>query len=187
MFGVGMAAVTNDQRSAAKRINFGLAYGRGARSLSAQLGTDEDRARELIDEYFANYPKVQEYLQGTADRALKERTLRTLSGRVRKFGETSGLDRQRRGALRREAMNFPIQGASADIAKLAMIHIQRDLQDTQARLVNTIHDEFVVECPQELAQEVAARVERAMTRAGETLLKSVPVEVESTISPEWRK
>jgi DNA polymerase-1 len=187
MFGVGMEEVTKDQRSAAKRINFGLAYGRGARSLSAQLGTDENRARELIDEYFANYPKVQKYLLETANRALKERTLRTLSGRVRKFGETSGLDRQARGALRREAMNYPIQGASADIAKLAMIHIRQELEGFDAKLVNSIHDEFVVECREELAQEVSERVSRAMTRAGASLLKKVPVEVEVAVSPEWRK
>ncbi|HEV3477321.1 MAG TPA: DNA polymerase, partial [Rubrobacteraceae bacterium] len=92
------------------RINFGLAYGRGPKSLSAQLGTDEDRARELIDEYFANYPRVQKYLQDTANEAMRTRTLRTLSGRVRNFKDTSGLSSMERGALRREAMNYPIQG-----------------------------------------------------------------------------
>src|ERR687885_2040676 len=85
MFGVKNDEVTKEQRSAAKRINFGLAYGRGAKSLSAQLGTNEERARALIDEYFANYPKVQRYLQETANEAMRTRTLRTLSGRVRKF------------------------------------------------------------------------------------------------------
>ncbi|TCJ20654.1 bifunctional 3'-5' exonuclease/DNA polymerase [Rubrobacter taiwanensis] len=187
MFGVPMEEVTGEQRSAAKRINFGLAYGRGAQSLSAQLGTDEERARELIDEYFASYPKVQRYLQGAAEKALRQRTLRTLSGRVRKFGDTSGLDRKARSALRREAMNFPIQGSSADIAKLAMIHMRRELEGLDARLVNSIHDEFVVECREEIAGEVAERVRRSMLRAGETLLRRVPVEVEVAISPEWRK
>src|SRR5918992_3848324 len=104
MFGVKRDEVTRDQRSAAKRINFGLAYGRGAKSLSAQLGTDEERARALIDEYFANYPKVQRYLQSTASKAMKTRTLRTLSGRVRKFGDVSGLDSVAKGSMRREAM-----------------------------------------------------------------------------------
>ena len=75
MYGVPMEAVTKDQRSDAKRINFGLMYGRGARSLSAQLGTDEERGRQLIDEYFANYPKVQRFLQRTANRAMRDRTL----------------------------------------------------------------------------------------------------------------
>jgi hypothetical protein len=83
-------------------------YGRGARSLSAQLGTDEERGRQLIDEYFANYPKVQRFLQRTANRAMRDRTLRTLAGRVRKFGNDPVADD--RGAMRREAMNFPIQG-----------------------------------------------------------------------------
>ena len=187
MFGVEKGEVTKEQRTAAKRINFGLAYGRGARSLSAQLGTDEERARTLINEYFATYERVQRYLQGTASRALKEGTLRTLSGRVRKFGDVSGLDRERKSALRREAMNFPIQGSSADIAKLALIYIRRELEGLDARLINSIHDEFVIECREELAEEVSGRVSEAMIRAGAVLLKKVPAEVEAAISREWRK
>ncbi|MGF1471307.1 MAG: bifunctional 3'-5' exonuclease/DNA polymerase [Rubrobacteraceae bacterium] len=108
MYGVGLEEVSKEQRSDAKRINFGLMYGRGAKSLSAQLGTDEERGRRLIDEYFANYPKVQRFLQSTANKASRERTLRTLAGRLRKFGPGSGVDD--RGAMRREAMNYPIQG-----------------------------------------------------------------------------
>jgi DNA polymerase-1 len=187
MFGVEKDGVTKEQRSAAKRINFGLAYGRGAKSLSAQLGTDEERARALIDEYFANYPKVQRYLQSTAARAMKTRTLRTLSGRVRKFGDPSKLDSVTKGAMRREAMNYPIQGASADIAKLALNYVREELEGIDARLINCIHDEFVVECAEEIAAEVSEKTKAAMIRAGEKLLKRVPVEVEAAISHEWQK
>jgi DNA polymerase-1 len=187
MYGVAKEEVTKDQRSAAKRINFGLMYGRGAKSLSAQLGTDEERARELIDEYFANYPKVQRYLQNTANEAMKTRTLRTLSGRVRKFGDTSGLGSAERGALRREAMNFPIQGAASDIAKLALGYIREELKDLDAQLINSIHDEFVVECAEGEASEVSQRTKAAMIRAGEEVLEKVPVEVEVAASREWRK
>ena len=185
MYNVSMDEVTKAQRTAAKRINFGLMYGRGARSLSAQLGTDEEHGRQLIDEYFANYPKVQRFLQRTANRAARDRTLRTLAGRVRKFGNDPVADD--RGAMRREAMNYPIQGASADIAKLALSYIRRELKDTDARLINSIHDEFVVECAEELAPEVSEKTRQAMTRAGEKLLKKVPVEVEVEVSREWRK
>src|ERR687893_899483 len=187
MFGVDQDEVTKEQRSAAKRINFGLMYGRGAKSLSAQLGTDEDRARGLIDEYFANYPKVRQYLQGTASRALRDRTLRTLTGRVRKFGDTSGLGSVERGAMRREAMNYPIQGAASDIAKLALAYVREELEEFDARLINSIHDEFVVECAEEIAPVVAERTRAGMIRAGEEILEKVPVEVEVAISPEWRK
>jgi DNA polymerase-1 len=185
MYNVSMDEVTKAQRTAAKRINFGLMYGRGARSLSAQLGTDEERGRQLIDEYFANYPKVQRFLQRTANRATRDRTLRTLAGRVRKFGNDSVADD--RGAMRREAMNYPIQGASADIAKLALSYIHRELDGTDARLINSIHDEFVVECAEELAPEVSEKTRRAMIRAGEKLLEKVPVEVEVEVSREWKK
>ena len=187
MFGVEMDEVTKEQRSAAKRINFGLMYGRGPKSLSAQLGTDEERARGLIDEYFANYPKVRRYLQGTAARAMKTRRLRTLSGRIRKFGDTSNLGSAEKGAMRREAMNFPIQGASADIAKLALAYVREELEGLDARLINCIHDEFVVECAEEIAPKVAECAKVAMNRAGEEILEKVPVEVEVAISREWRK
>jgi len=182
-----MDEVTKEQRSTAKRINFGLMYGRGPKSLSAQLGTDEERARGLIDEYFANYPKVRRYLQGTAARAMKTRRLRTLSGRIRKFGDTSNLGSAEKGAMRREAMNFPIQGASADIAKLALAYVREELEGLDARLINCIHDEFVVECAEEIAPKVAECAKVAMNRAGEEILEKVPVEVEVAISREWRK
>ena len=185
MYGVAMEEVTKDQRSDAKRINFGLMYGRGAKSLSAQLGTDEARGRQLIDEYFNNYPKVQRFLQRTANRATRDRTLRTLAGRVRKFGNDPVEDD--RGAMRREAMNYPIQGSSADIAKLALAYMRKDLEGMDARLVNSIHDEFVVECREDLAAEVSEKMRGAMKRAGERILEKVPVEVEVVVSREWTK
>ena len=185
MYNVSMDGVTKDQRTAAKRINFGLMYGRGARSLSAQLGTDEERGRQLIDEYFANYPKVQRFLQRTANRAMRDRTLRTLAGRVRKFGNDPVADD--RGAMRREAMNYPIQGAASDIAKLALVYVREEVEGLDARLINSIHDEFVIECAEEQATEVSEKTQAAMVRAGEDILEKVPVQVEVEISREWRK
>ena len=185
MYNVSMDEVTKDQRSAAKRINFGLMYGRGARSLSAQLGTDEERGRQLIDEYFANYPKVQRFLQRTANRAMRDRTLRTLAGRVRTFGSDPVADD--RGAMRREAMNYPIQGAASDIAKLALVYVREEVEGLDARLINSIHDEFVLECAEEQATEVSEKTQAAMVRAGEDILEKVPVQVEIEVSREWRK
>jgi DNA polymerase-1 len=185
MYGVPMEEVSREQRSDAKRINFGLMYGRGARSLSAQLGTDEERGRQLIDEYFANYPKVQRFLQRTANRAVRDRELRTLAGRVRKFRTDPVADD--RGAMRREAMNYPIQGAASDIAKLALGYVREELEDLDARLINCIHDEFVVECAEEVSGDVSERTKAAMIRAGEEVLEKVPVDVEVVVSREWRK
>lgn len=187
MFGIPREQVTKEQRSAAKSINFGLVYGRGPKSLSVQLGTDEQTARRLIEDYFASYPEVRSYLHGTAQRALNTRTLRTLAGRVRKFGEVAGRSRAERAALRREAMNFPIQGTSADITKLAFIQLRRDLRGLDARIVNSIHDEFVVECREEQATQTAHLVQQAMVTAGKYILKKVPVEVEVVISKVWKK
>jgi DNA polymerase-1 len=92
-----------------------------------------------------------------------------------------------RGAMRREAMNYPIQGASADIAKVALGYCRRELEDLDARLINCIHDEFVVECAQDIAEDVVEKTKAAMVRAGEALLNKVPVEVEVATSQEWRK
>ena len=89
--------------------------------------------------------------------------------------------------MRREAMNYPIQGASADIAKLALVYVREDLAGLDARLINSIHDEFVVECSQERAEEVSEKTREAMVRAGEDVLEKVPVEVETVVSREWRK
>ena len=124
-------------------------------------------------------------MQGTANKASRDRKLHTLAGRVRKFGRNSGVDDK--GAMRREAMNYPIQGSSADIAKLALSYIRKELEDLDARLINSIHDEFVVECAEELAEEVSGRMKRAMVQAGEKILEKVPVEVEVVVSREWRK
>jgi DNA polymerase I-like protein with 3'-5' exonuclease and polymerase domains len=104
---------------------------------------------------------------------------------MRKFGNDPVEDD--RGAMRREAMNYPIQGSSADIAKLALAYMRRDLEGLDARLVNSIHDEFVVECREDLAPEVSEKMRGAMTKAGERILEKVPVEVEVTVSREWTK
>jgi len=111
--------------------------------------------------------------------------LRTLAGRVRKFGNNPVADD--RGAMRREAMNYPIQGASADIAKLALGYVRDGLEGLEARLINCIHDEFVVECAQEVSGEVSERTRKAMIQAGEEILSKVPVDVEVVVSHEWRK
>lgn len=118
---------------------------------------------------------------------MKTRTLRTLSGRVRKFPDPSGMDSLAKGGMRREAMNYPVQGASADIAKVALAYVRQELRGLDARLINCIHDEFVIECAEEIAPEVSEKIKAAMTRAGGKLLKKVPAEVEVAISREWRK
>jgi DNA polymerase-1 len=89
--------------------------------------------------------------------------------------------------MRREAMNYPIQGASADIAKLALGYVREELEGLDARLINCIHDEFVAECAEDISGEVSEMTREAMIRAGEEILNKVPVEVEVVISREWSK
>jgi DNA polymerase-1 len=89
--------------------------------------------------------------------------------------------------MRREAMNYPIQGAASDIAKLALVYVREELEGLDAHLINCIHDEFVIECAEEQATEVSEETQAAMVRAGEDILEKVPVEVETVVSREWRK
>ena len=104
---------------------------------------------------------------------------------MRKFGNDPVADD--RGAMRREAMNYPIQGAASDIAKLALVYVREEIEGLDARLINSIHDEFVIECAEEQATEVSEKTRGAMVRAGEDILEKVPVQVEVEVSREWRK
>ena len=112
---------------------------------------------------------MQRFLQRTANRATRDRTLRTIAGRLRKYGNSSVSDD--RGALRREAMNYPIQAAASDISKLALGYVREEIEGLEAQLINSIHEEFVVECAEDVAPEVSDRTKRAVIRAGRTSSK----------------
>lgn len=120
MYGVLIEKITDTQRSSAKAISFGIVYGMTSSGLAARLRIEEEAASDLIDQYFAAYPKVKEYLDGNSMQALRTGMLRTPIGRIRRFGDSSAMMPAERAAVRRAAMNFPIQGACADGLKLAL-------------------------------------------------------------------
>ena len=117
---------------------------------------------------------------------MRERETRTRSGRLVRF-EFDDSDRGQVAGIVRLGKNVPVQGGSADITKIAMVLLDEALVDIDACLVNTIHDELVVECDAAVADEARARVERAMTAAGREYIKSIPVVVETLISEAWMK
>jgi DNA polymerase-1 len=186
MFGIPMDAVTKTQRNQAKGINFGLAYGRGAVSLASVLGVEPEVAKALIAQYFKSYRRVGDWLEATGRTAVREKELRSLSGRRARwnFDET---DRQKVGAAERQGKNFPIQATNADIIKAAMIQLPQALQPLGARLVNCVHDELVVEAPTETAEQAALAVKQVMEDAGRAYLKEVPVVVEVAVDDAWTK
>ena len=186
IFNVASDAVTSEQRSFAKRINFGVVYGIGAQRVANLTGISIDEARALLSRYFQTYPRLDAWLREAAVRATRERQARTASGRLARF-RFDPEDRQAVSLAERNGKNTPIQGSSADILKRALRLLHEELRGTSACLVNIIHDEIVVEADANQAEEIAQCVERAMCQAGEEYVKKVPVKVESVIADEWLK
>ena len=186
VFGVAEDQVTKEQRDFAKRLNFGVVYGIGAQRFSMMTGLGVPEAEDVLRRYFATYRKLDAYLRESASRAVDEKQARTGSGRLVRFNYDPS-DRQQISMTQRNGKNAPIQGTSADILKRALRLLNDELRDTSARIVNIIHDEIVVEADESEAQAVSAKVERAMTAAGEDYLHNVPVKVEHHIACEWTK
>lgn len=186
IFGIETDAVTPDQRSFAKRLNFGVVYGIGVQRFAKMTGLSESQAEDTLRRYFATYPRMDNWLRTQAKAVLTERTARTLTGRLARmrFNEN---DRAEVGAAQRYAKNMPIQGTSADILKRALRLLQDDIQGTSAKLVNIVHDEIIVETDASEAEETARKLEGSMLNAGREFLKDVPVKVDLSISDEWSK
>jgi DNA polymerase-1 len=186
VFGVEQDQITGDQRSFAKRLNFGVVYGIGAQRFSMMTGLSVTEAEDVLRRYFATYRKLDTYLRESASRAVSEKQARTASGRLVRFNFDAS-DRQQVSMTQRNGKNAPIQGTSADILKRALRLLNDDLHSTSGKIVNIIHDEIVVEVEESESEEVAQKVERAMCSAGEEYVQTVPVKVEFQIASEWAK
>ncbi|MFN2491455.1 MAG: DNA polymerase [Pyrinomonadaceae bacterium] len=186
VFNVSLDQVSKEQRDFAKRLNFGVVYGIGAQRFSLMTGLSVGEAENVLRKYFATYRQLDTYLHEAANRAVRDKQARTGSGRLVRF-RYDEQDRQQISMTKRNGKNTPIQGTSADILKRALRLLKDELRDTNAQIVNIIHDEIVVEADADEAEEVARKVERAMCAAGEEYLKTVPVKVETEIADEWVK
>jgi DNA polymerase-1 len=186
VFNASLDQVTKEQRDFAKRLNFGVVYGIGAQRFAMMTGLSVPDAENVLRRYFATYRQLDAYLRDAANRAVTERQARTASGRLVRFRYDEN-DRQQISMTQRNGKNTPIQGTSADILKRALRLLKEELSDTNAQIVNIIHDEIVVEADADEAQAVAEKVERVMCAAGQEYLKTVPVKVETEIADEWVK
>lgn len=190
MFGIPIDKVDKDKRFQAKSINFGLMYGRGARSLAVQLGISEREAKALLQKYFKQYHGVMEWLDKVAKEAVRLGRSTTLGGRKRYYQRINpgdpGYERQV-GHIERQGKNTPIQGTSADMIKKAMVYVYKRFREKglDATPIHTVHDEIVVEAKEDQAEETAKILGKEMKRAGETFLKIVPVKVGVVISDIW--
>ena len=159
--------VTHDQRRQAKTINFAVIYGASPFRVAIELGITQVRASELIKAYLALYPSVRAYLETVLEGAREKGYVQTLSGRRRYVPDINSRVFQFRQAAEREAANMPVQGTSADIIKLAMLHVDKALSESKlgAQMVLQVHDELLFECPEGEVRPLADLVRAAMQNA----------------------
>ena len=182
VLGLAEDAITPNQRRAAKTVNFGVLYGMSAHRLSNELGIPYAEAAQFIDVYFNTYPGIRRYIERTLDFGREHGYVETLYGRRRYVPELKSQNRVIREAGERLAYNMPIQGTAADIIKIAMVRLDRELDALGARLLLQVHDELLIEAPEAQADQVAALTREVMEQAAHL---SVPLAVEVGTGPNW--
>jgi DNA polymerase I len=184
IYGVEPEKVTVAQRSKAKMVSYGLAYGMEAYGLSQRLGVDVDEAAEILRQYFVAFPSVRAYMDNSVVEARKRGCTETELGRRRYIPELLSDNYRLRQAAERQAMNAGIQGLAADIFKLALVRLDAELEEQAlaARLVLQVHDEVLVEVPEDEHDQVERIVRRSMEEAYPL---KVPLEVHLTWAKSW--
>ena len=184
VFGGGIDQVADEHRRSAKAINFGLIYGMSAYGLARQLNISRGDAQDYINRYFDRYPGVRDYMDRTRALAAEQGYVETIFGRRLYLPEIKASNFQRRQAAERTAINAPMQGSAADIIKRAMIAVSDWLseEDLDTRMTMQVHDELVLEVPEERLEEVATGVELMMSGAAEL---SIPLVVETGVGDNW--
>lgn len=184
VFGVAPDGVTAEMRRKAKVFNYGIVYGITEHGLAVRLKTSREEARAFMETYFARYPRVAAYMQAAVEQARRDGYVTTLLGRRIPVPDILSRHRQTRERAERVAINAAIQGTAADIIKLAMLGIARDLLPGAdgVEMVLQIHDELLFEMPERLVRDVAPRIRRLM---GEAYPLTVPLSVDVGAGPNW--
>ena len=184
VFSVPVEEVTPAMRRAAKAVNFGIVYGISPFSLSQDLGVTVAEAKAYMDAYFHRFPGVKAYMDQVVERARADGYVETPMHRRRALPEIKSSNHNMRSFGERVALNMPIQGAAADIIKLAMVRVHRQLKEAalEARLIMQVHDELIVECPEAEADRVKAILVREMEGAYPL---SVPLIAEAHSGKSW--
>jgi DNA polymerase-1 len=185
VFGVPLMFVAPEQRRAAKAVNFGIVYGQTPFGLATQLGIPREEAARYIDSYFARYRGVKKFIDDSIAKVRQEGFTRTLFGRERPIPDIHSRNPNARGFAERTAVNTPLQGTAADLIKLAMIRIDRDIlgQRLQTRMLLQVHDELVFEAPPEEADAVGRMVKSRMESVHPL---EVPLVADIGIGDNWR-
>ena len=184
VFGVKAEEVTPLQRRHAKAVNFGIVYGISEFSLAEDIGVSRWEAKDYIDSYLAHYSGVRKYMKNVVTDAREKGCTATLYGRKRYIPELSASNFNIRSGAERIALNTPIQGTAADLIKLAMIRVEKALNEhfPEAKLLLQVHDELIVECPEAIASQVAELVSSQMQTVAQL---KVPLQAEAKIGKSW--
>ncbi len=184
VFNVAIEDVTREQRSNAKTVNFGIIYGVSAFGLSNQTDLSRSEAKELIDTYYETYPKLKNYISKQVDFARDHGYVQTVLGRRRYLKDINSRNAVVRGAAERNAVNAPIQGSAADIIKLAMINIYKNLEagDYKTKMLLQVHDELVFDVYKPELDEISKLIKTEMENA---FTLSVPLDVEIGLGDNW--
>jgi DNA polymerase-1 len=174
----------DEQRRVSKMVNYALLYGKSAFTLAKDIGVSKTQAGEFIEAYFARYPSVRRFIDDTIARARETGMVRTLLGRLRRLPDLRSPNFPIRAEAERQAMNTPVQGSAADLIKKAMIDLHRELRrrGLKSRLILQIHDELLLEVPENEAEEAKELVRRIMEGA---LALDVPLVVDARLGTTW--
>jgi DNA polymerase-1 len=186
IFGVMPGMVTKEMRGQAKTINFGILYGMGSVSLADQLGIPRKAAQEFIENYFRRFPRIKEYIDETIAQAEKDGYVTTLFNRRRYFPDINSPDRMARQQALRAAVNTTIQGTAADLIKKAMLGLRQALREGghRSKMILQVHDELVLECPDNEIPTVRPIVRRCME--GVAALR-VPLTIDIKSGNSWEE
>jgi DNA polymerase-1 len=184
IFGIPAAEVTSEMRRNAKTVNFGVVYGMSDYGLEQATNLSREEAAQFIALYFEKYPRVKEYLEATKEQARKLGYVQTVLGRQRFLPEINSANRMVREAAERMAINAPVQGSSADIIKIAMINLHREIEkrNLKSKMLLQIHDELLFEVPEDEVEEMKSLVSELMPGAIEL---RVPVKVDIKLGRNW--
>lgn len=184
VFDVPLEEVDREMRSKAKTVNFGIIYGISAFGLSQRINIGRKEAKEIIDNYFAKYPKIKEYMDNSIAFAKKHGYVETIMKRRRYLKDINGKNAIMRGYAERNAINAPIQGSAADVIKLAMINLQKELlaQNFKSKLLLQVHDELVFDVHKDEIEKIKPLIKDKMENA---IQMQVPLTIEMDVASNW--
>ena len=183
VFNVTLDEVTREQRSQAKTVNFGIIYGVSAFGLADQANISRKEAKALIDAYYETYPTLKAYIEKQVEIARDQGFVETLMGRRRYLKDINSRNAVVRSHAERNAVNAPIQGTAADIVKMAMIQIQKELKKNyQTKMILQVHDELIFDAPKDEVEKVSELIKSTMEAA---MQMDVPLIAEVGVGANW--